>query len=53
MEMLGRRKGFFQERVEVDMGQNMVQILLGGRQRARLEAKEEKPEDGNDGTTRN
>jgi len=40
VEMLGRRKGFFTEKVEVDLGENIMQALLEGRQRARLEAKE-------------
>ena len=40
VEMLGRRKGFFQEKIEVDLGENIMQALLEGRQRARLETKE-------------
>jgi hypothetical protein len=37
IEMLGRYRGMFTEKLQVDLGSNIMEKLLEGRQRARLE----------------
>lgn len=41
IEMLAKSRGMFTDKVEVDLGSNIMEKLLEGRQRARLEVKEE------------
>jgi hypothetical protein len=48
IEMLARYRGMFTEKIEVDLGGNIMQKLLEGRQRARLEPEKALPE-GNNG----
>jgi hypothetical protein len=51
IEMLAKSRGMFTDKIEVDLGKNIMEKLLEGRQRARLEPEEVKAlSEGNDGT---
>ena len=50
IEMLARYRGMFHDKVEVDVGQNIMEKLLEGRQRARLEVTQPKELEAENGT---